>query len=76
MAGNLDKEEQKALKDLMTQSKSALEIEKADKSNPLVIMTKEEYKNKLILEGHLNTETYEKSDKRASEGVFKDLVKL
>ena len=76
VAGNLDKEEQKALKDLMTLSKSVLEIKKADKSNTLVIMDKEEYKNKLILEGHLNTETYQKSDKKASEGVFKDLVKL
>ena len=73
---NLQKEEQEALKELIALSKSTLEIKKADKSNTLIIMNKEEYKNKLVLEGHLCTSTYEKSDIKANERVYKDLVKL
>ena len=73
---NLDKEEQVALKELVSLSRLEIEIKKADKSNTLVIMDKEEYKNKLILEGHLNTPTYERSDAEANERVYKDLIKL
>ena len=73
---NLSNEERKAMKELIALSKSEIEIKKADKSNTLVIMNKDEYKNKLVLEGHLHTATYEKSDAKANERVYKDLVKL
>ena len=66
---NLDTGEREALRDLVTLSRSEIEIKKADKSNTLIIMDKEEYKNKLILEGHLNTPTYERSDVKANERV-------
>ena len=73
---NLDKGEQEALRELVALSRSEIEIKKADKSNTLIIMDKEEYKNKLVLEGHLNTPTYERSDVKANERVYKDLVEL
>ena len=76
LSNNLSSEEREAMKELIALSKSEIEIKKADKSNTLVLMNKEEYQNKLVLEGHLHTATYEKSDAKANERVFKDLVKL
>ena len=64
------------MKELIAMSKTDIEIKKADKSNTLVLMDKEDYKNKLVLNGHLYSPTYEKSDARANERVYKELVKL
>ena len=73
---NLSKEERNAMKELIAMSKTDIEIKKADKSNTLVLMNKEDYKNKLVLNGHLYSPTYEKSDTRANERVYKDLARL
>ena len=76
MIDNLSADEREALKELSKLSKTEIEIKKADKSNTLIIMDKDEYKNKLVLKGHLNTSTYEKADINANKNVYKDLVKL
>ena len=48
-------------------------IKKADKSNIIVIMDTEFYKNKLVLTDYLNNNNYEKADVNADKKVFQDL---
>ena len=74
MPDNLSEEERKAMEELIAMTKSEIEIKKADKSNTLVLMNKDQYKKQLVLDGHLLTPTYEKSDAKASEQVYKALV--
>ena len=54
MEENINKDEKGALKELQEYNKISIEIKKADKSNMLVTMDKEQYKEKLILEQHLH----------------------
>ena len=61
MDSNISPEEELALKEILKLSKEKIEIKKADKSNTLVIMDKEVYRDKLILKDHLLTDTYKKS---------------
>ena len=73
---NLSKEEREALTELQQLSETTIEIKKADKSNTLVVMDKDDYKRKLVLEDHLHTPTYEKAADDAKKKVFLNLKKL
>ena len=76
MNSNVCEDEERGLRELQSLSKTTIEIKKADKSNTFVIMDKETYKEKLVLEGHLNTPAYEKVKPENIKNVYKDLVKL
>ena len=60
----------------MEYSKTSIEIKKADKSNTLVVMDKEEYKENLVMQQHLRTDTYEKADNNINKKVYKNLENL
>jgi hypothetical protein len=76
MDSNISPEEELALKEILKLSKEKIEIKKADKSNTLVIMDKEVYRDKLILKDHLLTDTYKKSEPDVNKKVFCNLKKL
>ena len=69
---NLDREERKALEDLKKLCETSVVIKKADKSNTLVIIERDDYEKKLVLNDHLLTSTYDNEYKQ----VYKDLIKL
>ena len=73
---NLDVEERKALEEVKNLCETSIEIKKADKSNTLIIMEKDDYEKKLVLNGHLHTSTYKRADDEANAKVFKKLVQL
>ena len=60
----------------MILSRSTVEIKKADKSNTFVIMNKQDYKDTMVLKGHLETPTYEKVGQNVNQNVFKGLIEL
>ena len=76
MNDNLDSEERNALNELRKLTTTSIEIKKADKSNTFVLMDKKDYKEKLVLKGHLETPTYEKAEQSANKKVYKNLVNL
>ena len=73
---NLNQEERKALEEIKDLCEKSLIIKKADKSNTLVVMERDDYEKKLVLQDHLLTSTYEKANGDANRQVFKDLVKF
>ena len=73
---NISSSEEQALDELRTLSKTLIELKKADKTDIWVIMDKEEYRQKLVLEEHLLTETYEQANEDANKKVYAELVKL
>ena len=75
-ADNLEREERTALEEIKSLCETSLTIKKADKSNTLVVMEKDDYEGKLVLDGHLHTTTYEKAPDDANKEVYKKLVKL
>ena len=66
---NVTADERNALKDL--KNNKSIVIKKADKTNILVIMDAEFYKQKLVLQDHLNKPTYERTTEDADKKVFK-----
>ena len=73
---NLTRDERKALNEMKDICRSSIIIKKADKSNTLVLMEKNDYENKLVLEGHLHTPTYEKAPDDANKKVFSKIKTL
>ena len=72
---NLSTEERAALKEL--QQDERIIIKEADKGGALVIMDRSFYKDKLIMEDHLNDgSTYRKVESNADTKTFKNLNKL
>ena len=71
---NLTKKERHALKEL--KETNDLIIKKADKGSTLVVMDKVFYRDKLILQDHLYTETYEKVEPNADTVCFVKLREL
>ena len=51
-------------------------IKKSDKGNTLIIIQKEYYRDKLVLNDHLNMDTYCQTDTSADKTVFKELKTL
>ena len=72
---NLTKEERKALQELRNDDR--IIIKEADKGGALVIMNKQFYENKLVMEDHLNdSTTYTKVDKDIDKNTTKKLGEL
>lgn len=71
---NLTKKERHALKEL--KETNDLIIKKADKGSTLVVMDKVFYRDKLILQDHLYTETYEQVEPNADTVCFVKLREL
>ena len=71
---NLSKEERKSLKEL--KDLDDIIFKKADKGDIVVILEKDFYRDKLVLEPHLNTLTYQKVDSKADQAVFRKLKVL
>ena len=71
---NLTREERTALREI--KEATDIVIKKADKGNTLVILSKDFYRDKLVLADHLDTDTYGKAPKNADKKVSKDLTKL
>ena len=65
---NVTPEERNALEYL--RNNKDIVIKKADKSNIIVIMDKQYYKNKLVLADHLETPTYE----RVSDDIDNEVI--
>ena len=73
---NILKNEELALKEIRELTKSSIEIKKANKTNTLVVMNKNEYQEQLVMECHLNTPSYEEVDNDCDRLVFRNLKKL
>ena len=71
---NLTIQEKQALKELQTNPN--IIIKKADKGGATIILDRTYYRDKLVNEGHLNSETYKTVDNNTDEKVFKSMVKL
>ena len=71
---NLTPQIRKALSELKNEKK--LVIKKADKGNTLVVMSSEFYSEKLVMNDHLNTRTYCKTDQNSDNITFRNLKKL
>ena len=76
MESNIEEEEENALRELKSLTQESIEVKKADKSNILVIMDKEEYKEKLVLKQHLETNTYEKAENDTNKKVYNRMQEL
>ena len=76
MNKNITQGEKTAMEEIKKLTREKIEIKKADKSNTLVIIDKDIYKKKLILEDHLLTATYRKASDDSNKEVFKKLKKL
>ena len=74
MENNLTLQERQALKEL--KNDKSIVIKKSDKGNALIIMSTEFYRDKLVLNDHLNTPTYCVTVPNADKKVFLDLKKL
>ena len=70
---NITPEERRAIKSLKEDSE--IVIKKADKTNVFVIMDTDFYRDKLVLEDHLHTSTYELTTQQADKKVFKEKKK-
>ena len=73
---NISNDEESALQELKTLTKSTIEIKKADKTNTIIVMNKNEYKDQLVHACHLNTTSYEQVAENIDKKVHKDLEKL
>ncbi len=71
---NLSQGERAALRDL--KAATDIVIKKADKGNTIVVMDTDFYRDKLVLEDHLNTPTYSIAPVNSDKNVFKELTKV
>ena len=71
---NLTIQERKALQEL--KDCPDITIKKADKGNTLVVMATDFYRDKLVLNDHINTLTYGKAQDNADAKTFQHLKKL
>ena len=65
-----------ALKELIALSADKIIIKKADKGNTLIVMDQQFYRDKLVLQDHLQTSTYRTADIKSDVKVFKNLKTL
>ena len=73
---NLSTSERNAIAEIKELCKTDLEIKKADKGSAFVIMDKDYYRDKLVLNDHLQSDTYKEVDANSDEKVMKDLKEL
>ena len=71
---NITNEERNAIKEL--KNNKNIVIKKADKTNVFVIMDTPFYRDKLVLQDHLNTQVYELTTEHADKQVFNEQTKL
>ena len=71
---NVTSEERKAIKEL--KENRNIVIKKADKTNVFVVMDTDFYRDKLVLQDHLNTSTYEQVDDKVDKKVFSKQTRL
>ena len=65
---NLTKFERTALEEL--KNNKELIFKKADKGGSLIVMDRDFYRNKLVIEGHLTSQSYKKVDENCDKKVF------
>ena len=73
---NISIEEETALRELKSLTKTSIEIKKADKTNTLVIMDKTDYRDKLVHKCHLQTDSYESVNENIDKKVHRNMKKL
>ena len=73
-ASNVSREERNAIREL--RENKNIVIKKADKTNVFVIMDTTYYRDKLVLQDHLNTSVYERTTEDADKKVFNAQTKL
>ena len=73
---NLTLSEQKALKEMKAMCSTDIEIKKADKGSAFVILDKDYYRDKLVLNDHLYSTTYEETDMKSDVKVMQELRHL
>ena len=73
---NLSSAERTALKELIALSADEIIIKKADNGNTLIVMDQQFYRDKLVLQDHLQTSTYQTADVKSDVKVFKNLKTL
>ena len=73
-SSNVTEEERSAVKELAENRN--IVIKKADKTNVFVVMDSVYYRNKLVLNDHLHTPTYERTTSDADQKMFKEQIKL
>ena len=71
---NVTPEERAAIKQL--KENKNIVIKEADKTNVFVIMDTYYYRDKLVLQDHLNTSTYERTTEDADKNIFSNQTKL
>ena len=74
MPNNISIEEERAMKELISLSRSQIEIKKADKTSTFVIMDKNDYNNQLVTQCHLSTDAYEQVENNIDRKVYKNLT--
>ena len=72
MHHNLSPQEIQAIKEF--KSFTDIIIKKADKSNTMIVMDNDFYRNKLVLQGHLRSSTYESTDNKADKKSYEKYV--
>ena len=70
---NLTKEDRKAIEDLRNDTQIIIKM--ADKGGSLVIMDRDYYKTKLVMENHLQSKTYKKVDDNCDQIVVDNVIK-
>ena len=73
---NLTLSEQIALKEMKAMCSTDIEIKKADKGSAFVILDKDYYRDKLVLNDHLYSTTYEETDMKSDVKVMQELRHL
>ena len=71
---NVTEEERRAVRELANNRN--IVIKKADKTNVFVVMDSDYYRDKLVLNDHLNTPTYERTTEDADQKMFKEQSRL
>ena len=73
---NISKEEEAALNEIKSLTKSTIEIKKADKTSTIVVMNKADYSKQLVTECHLESDSYEQAIDNIDREVDLALKKL
>ncbi len=76
MGNNLSQLEEVALRELKELTRTEIEVKKADKTNTLVIMDKADYRDQLVHQCHLATNSYEQTEENIDKRVHNKIKKF
>ena len=76
MGNNLSQLEEVALRELKELTRTEIEVKKADKTNTLVIMDKADYRDQLVHQCHLATNSYEPTEENIDKRVHNKIKKF